>query len=108
MKRLIGAAILAATFAVGGALAASPGIAASSQSHQPSAQQQSAAPMTDISAQRRHYRHRHYRHRHYRPYYYGPRYSYRPYYYAPRYRPYYYAPRPHFGFGFGFGPRYYW
>lgn len=63
---------------------------------------------TDVSAQRRHYRHRHvYRH-------YGPRYGYyRPYYYdapyyayAPRYRYYrpYYGPRVGVGIGpFGFG-----
>jgi len=104
MKRLIGAAIFAATFALGGAFATAPAVAASSQ---PVAQHDQAGPLTDVSSQRR--RHRHYRHRHYRPYYYAPRY-YRPY-YSPYYRPYYrpyYAPRPHFGFGFGFGPRYYW
>jgi hypothetical protein len=106
MKHLIGTAVLAATFALGGAFAAVPAVAAPSS--QPVAQHDQAKPLTDVSSQRRHYRHRHYRHRHYRPYYYGPRYSYRPYYYAPRYayRPYYYAPRPYIGFGFGFGPRY--
>jgi len=57
-----------------------------------------AAQSTDISAQRRHYRHRHvqrhfghrhYGHRHHRPYY-GARYG--------------YAPRPYYGHrGYGFG-----
>lgn len=104
MKHILGTALLAASLAVGGALAASPAAASGEQSHRSAVQHEQAKPLTDVSAQRRHRRHRHYhRHRHYRPYYYAPRY-YRPYYY----RPYYYAPRPYFGFGFGFGPRYYW
>lgn len=105
MKQVIGAALLAATFAVGGALAVAPAAAATPQPQQRAVQQDQAKPLTDVSAQRRHHR-RHYRHRHYRPHYYGPRYRpyYRPYPYS--YRPYYYAPRPYFGFGFG--PRYYW
>lgn len=46
-----------------------------------------SAATTDLSAQRRRYRH--YRHYYYRPYY---RRYYRPYYY----RPYYYGPRPYY------------
>lgn len=109
MKNIIGAAIIAASLAVGGAFTLSPAMAAN-PSHQPALQHKQAKPLTDVSSQRRyHHRRYHHRHMHYRPYtYYGPR-HYRPYYYRPYYaRPYYYAPRPYFGFGFGFGPHYYW
>ncbi len=68
-----------------------------------------AVESTEISAQRRHYRHRHYGYRHYGPRrYYGPRYGYyRPYPaygYGYPYRYYRPAPAVTFGFGpFGFG-----
>jgi hypothetical protein len=65
-----------------------------------------AVEHTDVSSQRRHYRHNHYGYR--RGYHYGPRYGgyYRPYgggygYYG---RPYAYGPGV--SFGFGGGPRF--
>ena len=78
-------------------------------------QNKAAQPLTDFSAQRRHYGHRHhfhggrhFGHRHYgyRPFY-GPRFGYRPY-YGPRYgygyQPYrsYYRPA-YYGGGYGGG-----
>ena len=63
------------------------------------------AQSTDISAQRRHWRHRHYGYRYYGPRrFYGPRYGYyRPYPYYGYGYPYYYRPRPFVGIGpFGF------
>ena len=66
-----------------------------------------AAQSTDISAQRRHWRHRHYGYRYGPRRYYGPRYGYyrpyRPYYYGGPYaHGYPYAYRP--GIAFGLGP----
>jgi hypothetical protein len=63
-----------------------------------------AVQSTEISAQRRHWRHRHYGYRHWVPRrYYGPRYGYyRPYpYYGYGYPYGYYRPGPFVSFGFG-------
>ena len=93
MKRLIGAAAVAAALAFAGPAAVSSEAAAAPQVKAKTA---GISDATDFSAQR--YHRRYYRYG-YRPYY-------RPYYYArPQYyRPYpYYSPAP-FTFGFGFGP----
>jgi hypothetical protein len=96
MKRLVGAALVAAAVTFAGPATIDQATAAP----QAKAKSVAAQGATDISA-RRHYR-RHYHAYGYRPYrpYYRPYYYARPYYY----RPYpYYAPAP-FPFGFGFGP----
>jgi hypothetical protein len=111
MRRLLGAAAVAAALAFAGMTSMTP--AAAAQGTKPSSTAAvkigSPATATDISAQRRRHVHRYHHRRHYG---YAPRYRYyQPHYgyYRPRphyYRPYgYYGPRP-LGFGFGFGPRY--
>jgi hypothetical protein len=101
MKRTFGAALLTAAIAI--AASAPVGSASAADAGKGIRADASAAAPTDVSAQRRYWRHRGY---------YGPRYYPRPRpyygYYRPRpyyYRPYAYAPAP-LGFGFGFGPRY--
>jgi hypothetical protein len=94
MRRLIGAALVTAAFALAGPSAINPAAAAAPQGK---AQTSAARNATDPGA-RRHYR-RHHRHYGYRP-------QYRPHYYA---RPDYYRPYPYdvpapFPFGFGFDP----
>ncbi len=111
MKMLLGAVVVAASFALAGPMAVTP---AAAKTNVAAKHDSGGASATDFSARRhhRHYHRRHY-HRRYRGYY-GPRYYspyYRPYYrpYPSYYgRPYYYAPRPYVGFGFGFGPRWGW
>jgi hypothetical protein len=93
VRRMIGAAAVAAIAAFIVQVAPSPAAATSPKT---AIHLREAPAATDVSARAR-YRH-HYRYAYrpnYQPYYYG-----RPYYY----RPYpYYAPLP-FGLGFGYGP----
>lgn len=93
MRRLVGAAAVAAVLSFAGWAALAPANAAPSATVSPSGAQAGTSHATDISAQRR-YR------RYYRPYGYHPRY-YRPY-YAPRY---YYRPRPYYYRPYGYGYR---
>ena len=97
MKRLIGAAAVAAALAFTGPAAVNSAAAAAPQVKAKTA---GISDATDLSAQRYHRRYYRYGYRpYYRPYY-------QQYYYArPQYyRPYpYYAPAP-FPFGLGFGP----
>jgi hypothetical protein len=114
MKKLVGAAAVAAALSLAGWVSLAPASAAPvSPDH--NARQADQARSTDISAHRRYYRrYGYYGPRYYRPYraYYRP--YYRPYYgygygYRPYYRPAYYRP---YGYGYpyggyGFGPRFY-
>jgi hypothetical protein len=111
MKNWVGAAMLAATLSLGGALTSAPAMADAQTPQKAAADNKVKA--TDFSAQRRHrhfhHRHHHFGHRHYgyRSYY-GPRYGYgygyRPYrsYYGPAYygRPYAYRPAYYGGYGY--------
>ena len=99
MRSLISATLVVGTLAVAGPAAIDRAAAAP----QVKAQSAGTSDATDLSAQRRYYRHYGYYRPYYRPYY---RHYYRPHYYARPvyYRPYpYYAPAP-FTFGIGFGP----
>lgn len=84
-------------------LAAMPVTATAAERHSGVTVKTDTAQSTELSSQRRHWRHRHYGYRYgYGPRrYYGPRYGYyRPYpYYG--YSPYYYRPRPFVSFGVG-------
>ncbi len=96
----------AITLAAAAGLAAALSLPASAETSQRIDGARSKAPAvehTDVSSQRRYYRHNRYGYR--RGYHYGPRYGgyYRPYGYGGYYGPYAYGPG--LSFGFGGGPR---
>ena len=114
MRKIMGAAVIAAALSFVGRMllvpaSAAPPVATVSPGYD--ARLAESKP-TDVSARRRYYRRYGYGPRYYRPYY-APRYYYRPrpYYYRPYgygYSPYGYGYRP-YGYGYrpyGFGPRF--